>query len=364
MASSPRYRDHMHNLKPHTRRNSVAQSQYGFRAREWAGQPLSTIFVAYREAYGKSLEEVAQDLCLRRAHLRALESGAYGELPEFSYASGFVRSYAKYLGLPAEEMVSRFREHYADQSDRHVLKPRANSLQSGALVAYSPRWPSFAVLVIAALLLGASYMVMAAYTAATNPQVEAAPSLEFASTDAEPIEVATPDPLDEFDIIIEIDEPAEDDINIVFEGDPTPRPDDSPTIVDQPLVGEIGQTLVYGVALPQPRPAVIDATPQPLERADLQHRVVIKATGRAHLTILDHETSTPFLRSEYQRGDSYLVPDDKIVRLLSTDVDRLEIIIDGIAYRVAPAIAALNDPLVLDPDVIVGTTQLIRIDTN
>ena len=359
MASRPRYRDHMHNLKPHTRRTSAAQSQYGYRAREWAGQPLGTIFVAYREAYGKTLEEAAQDLCLRRAHLRALESGAYGDLPEFSYSSGFVRSYAKYLGLPAEEMVSRFREHYADQSDRHALKPRMSSLQSGALVAYSPRWPSFAVLVIAALLLGASYMVMAAYTAATNPRVASEPGLEFVSGQVAPTEVVSTDPLDDFDIFFEIDEGTDDPIDIVDE-----TLTQEPVIVVEEVLTDVDQVAVYGVAIPQARPEVIDVEPQALEPTDLQHRVVIRATGRAHLTILDHETSTPFLRAEYQRGDSYLVPNDKIVRLLSTDVDRLEIIIDGIGYRVAPAIAALNDPLVLDPDTIVGTTQLIRIDTN
>ena len=69
-----------------------------------------------------------------------------------------------------------------------------------------------------------------------------------------------------------------------------------------------------------------------------------------------------FLRSEYQRGDKYPVPDGKIVRLMSQDIDRLQITIDGVSYRVAPAIAALNEPLVLDPDTLPLTSQLIRIE--
>ena len=91
-------------------------------------------------------------------------------MPEISYAAGFVRSYAKYLGLPAEEMVGRFRESYREHAHARAPLPRVDALHQAATMAYSPRWPSFAVLIIAALLLGTSYMVMSAYTAATNPR--------------------------------------------------------------------------------------------------------------------------------------------------------------------------------------------------
>ena len=370
MVSLSQHSDHMHSLKFHSRRTSVAQSQYGYRTREWAGQSLGAILVAYREAYGKSLEEAAQDLCIRRADLRALEGGSYSDLPEFSYASGFVRSYAKYLGLPAEEMVSRFRECYADQADRNLLQPRVRRPQSSAIIDYSPRWPSFAVLVIAASLLGASYLVMAAYTAATNPSVAPDPRLRLVNEQNQSNEVESeavaPDPLDGLGIIFELDQDGEIPITIIDETtiDPAVDPTAEPIIVVEELIPNPGQVAVYGIPIPQPRPDMMDVRSQPLQPAELRHRVVIRATGRVHLTLLDHETRTPFLRTEYQRGDAYKVPNDKIVRLLSTDVDRLELVIDGVPYQVAPAIAALNDPLILDPDAIVGTTQIIPIDAN
>ena len=43
-----------------------------------------------------------------------LEDGRYDELPARPYAIGFVRSYAKYLGLPVDDMVARFREEIDD----------------------------------------------------------------------------------------------------------------------------------------------------------------------------------------------------------------------------------------------------------
>ena len=176
--------------------NPVAtpNSQYGFQSHEWAAEALGTIFTSYREAYGKSIDDVAQDLCLRRAHVRALESGHYADLPVASYSTGFVRSYAKYLGLPAEEMVTRFRNGLSAQTQPNKSAiPGYNSRIAAGTVAYSPRWPSFAVLVIAALLLGASYLVMSAYTRAVNPtQIEDAGTIIF------------DDPFDDFEITEEI----------------------------------------------------------------------------------------------------------------------------------------------------------------
>lgn len=64
---------------------------------------------AAREARGFDLAAVAQDLRIREQYLRALESGAYDELPGLPYATGFVQSYAKYLRLDPNDMVDRFK---------------------------------------------------------------------------------------------------------------------------------------------------------------------------------------------------------------------------------------------------------------
>ena len=350
----------MYHRTSNSRGLSAAQSRYGFRSREWSDQSLGTILVAYREAYGKSVEDVADDLCIRRIHIRALENATYGDLPEQSYASGFVRSYAKYLGLPPEEMVARFRESYRDHADKHAPPPRLEALATANTVSYSPRWPSFAVLLIAAVLLGSSYMVMAAYTAATNPipqtaEISSSDTLEYVSPAAN---FTSADTVLFDDIEIELDI----DLDPPIEPAAALDPNLDPINITEEIDGDLGETLVYGIGLPQNRPDSSSIEPEPLVRTDQQHRVVIEATGRAFLTVLDDATGEAFLRAEYQRGDKYSVPDDKIVRLLSLNVDRLEIRIDGVPYRVSPAIAALNEPLVLDPDVIPNTNDIIPIE--
>ena len=62
---------------------------------------------------------MAGQLHIRLAYLKAIEDGRFKDLPGLTYASGFVRSYADYLGLDGEEMVRRFREEIAGM-DRQV----------------------------------------------------------------------------------------------------------------------------------------------------------------------------------------------------------------------------------------------------
>lgn len=63
-----------------------------------------------RMAMGLSVEDVAAALRIRRVYLLALEEGRARDLPAPAYAVGFVRSYARALGLDHDEIVRRFRE--------------------------------------------------------------------------------------------------------------------------------------------------------------------------------------------------------------------------------------------------------------
>ncbi|MCB2102175.1 MAG: helix-turn-helix domain-containing protein, partial [Rhodobacterales bacterium] len=79
-----------------------------------------------RERRREDLEDVAENLCIRWVHLNAIESGSYEDLPGKTYAVGFVRSYAEYLGLDADEVVRRFRAESAAlraSSDLHFPSP-------------------------------------------------------------------------------------------------------------------------------------------------------------------------------------------------------------------------------------------------
>jgi cytoskeleton protein RodZ len=64
---------------------------------------------AARERFGWSLVDVSANLRIRYAHLAALEEGRIADLPGLAYAIGFLRAYAKLLGLDPDEMSRRLR---------------------------------------------------------------------------------------------------------------------------------------------------------------------------------------------------------------------------------------------------------------
>ena len=68
-----------------------------------------------------SLEDVAKETKIRASFLSAIESGDYHKLPSPSYAQGFVRNYASFLGLSEREMIILFRREFDQEKEVKVL---------------------------------------------------------------------------------------------------------------------------------------------------------------------------------------------------------------------------------------------------
>ena len=61
-----------------------------------------------REARKQDLEDVVKSLRIRRRYLQALEMGDYEALPGPIQARGFLRNYARFLGLSVEDVLARY----------------------------------------------------------------------------------------------------------------------------------------------------------------------------------------------------------------------------------------------------------------
>ena len=61
-----------------------------------------------REHKGVTMQQAAEDTRIREKFLQAIESGDYQSLPGTVYTKGFLRNYAQYLGLDAEEMLALY----------------------------------------------------------------------------------------------------------------------------------------------------------------------------------------------------------------------------------------------------------------
>jgi len=74
-----------------------------------------------REEKDLSLEEVAKATKIRTSFLIAIEKGDYKKLPSSTYAHGFVRNYAKFLGLDEREVLALFKREYDEEKYLKVL---------------------------------------------------------------------------------------------------------------------------------------------------------------------------------------------------------------------------------------------------
>ncbi|PIP74278.1 MAG: hypothetical protein CO135_03940 [Candidatus Levybacteria bacterium CG_4_9_14_3_um_filter_35_16] len=81
------------------------------------GQKLQEV----RLEKGLNLDEVASQTKIRHNFLVAIEKGEYSKLPSGAYAQGFVRNYARFLGLPEKETLALFRREFDENKHFHVL---------------------------------------------------------------------------------------------------------------------------------------------------------------------------------------------------------------------------------------------------
>lgn len=80
-----------------------------------------------REKLGLTLDEVENTTRIRKRHLEALESGELEELPSPVQARGFLRNYADFLGLDADEVLLQFAENLQTDDRRRDKRPNVDT---------------------------------------------------------------------------------------------------------------------------------------------------------------------------------------------------------------------------------------------
>lgn len=71
---------------------------------------LGDDFRSAREARGLTLSDVAEQIHIRSVYLNAIENEDWKSIGAPVYVRGFIRTYARYLGLDAEAAVARFNQ--------------------------------------------------------------------------------------------------------------------------------------------------------------------------------------------------------------------------------------------------------------
>lgn len=152
---------------------------------------------AAREAQGLDLATVAQRLRLMERQIDAIEKGDFESLGQPVFARGFVRNYARLLGLDAEALVASMQPqaHVIEVQEEPEAEPaRVETARSSGLGWLMSPWVLVlvcAALVVIAMPVGLYYWLNSGDDdlppVASGPEV-----LAPASPDASPVEPAAP----------------------------------------------------------------------------------------------------------------------------------------------------------------------------
>ena len=91
-----------------------------------ASRTLGQTLAAERERQGLSRHDAAQRLHMSAWQVEALETGDYGKLPKGTFLRGFVRNYAKVLGLAAEGLLGQLPEEAPRDRKPGIVVPTQN----------------------------------------------------------------------------------------------------------------------------------------------------------------------------------------------------------------------------------------------
>ena len=113
-------------------------------------QSVGAVLGAARRAAGLELDVIARDTRVPLRHLRALEEDDHSALPALPYALGFIKSYARAVGLDAESVAAQFRGE--TQITPHVPVVKDEPMDERRLPSRALVWGSAALII--AILVG------------------------------------------------------------------------------------------------------------------------------------------------------------------------------------------------------------------
>lgn len=280
---------------------------------------------AARERLGWLLEDVAAALCIRLPHLEALEDGRIDLLPGNAYAVGFLRTYARALGLDPDEIARRFKAEASEVNRRTELTFPAPMPQRGV--------PAGAMILLGVVLAIGAYAGWYRLSGEGRlPPETIAPVPERLATLAEQAippsaQAASPAP-------------------VVVAAAPA-APQALAPVPDQPAppVPSISPSSAAAAAMPPP-----SGLPQEAPAPD-QPRIVVQATADAWLQVRDRNGGV-LLNKTLHSGETWPVPLRPNLVLTTGNAGGTQLVVDGVATSIPGGAGAVRRDLPLDADLI------------
>ena len=272
--------------------------------------PLETVGQDLRAARlrrGDDLATVSKALKIRKDHLESIEEDRIESLPGRTYAVGFVRSYADYLGLDSGQCVERFKAEIAGREHADTAQP-VTVIDEDEHRRLPQGWKIIAGVIVLAMLYGVYYVITSTSAMLSQPVTPPPPStVEGRTVAARP----TPQPAS----------PAPAPVTA------TTPPATTPDATATPAPGQPPATAPGATPAP---PAVPDALPagQVYGKNNAGSRVVLRVHQPTHI-VVQGEDGMIYINRTLNAGDTYQVPNMVGLTLTTANANAVEIDLDG-----------------------------------
>jgi cytoskeleton protein RodZ len=138
-------------------------------------------FRAARESRRLSIPDVSEQIHIRSVYLQAIEEEGWSAVAAPVYIRGFIRTYARFLGLDAEDAVARFNGVVVEPKPETRPEPQILPQRSGPLPAWL--WAAGATAVLLVLFVGYNYYRLQKSTQAAITAEAVLPALPSVRTE-------------------------------------------------------------------------------------------------------------------------------------------------------------------------------------
>jgi cytoskeleton protein RodZ len=309
--------------------------------------PLETVGSDLRAARlrrGDEIAQVSRALKIRKDHLEALENDRLEDLPGKTYAIGFVRSYARHLGLDSAQYVERFKRDISGRAEEHAREP-APIHQDDRRLSYGWRIMAGVVLV---LLIWGGWRLLSPGTESNQP-VPPPPVLSPPKPAAKPApqavvappQTAVPSPAADTvpPAAATVEQQQASAMPPPAAGAKTPATSISPPPRTSPSAGAPSQA---AAAVPAVGPG------QVFGALNRNPRVVLRTRSDARVTVRGPDGQI-LLNRDLKAGDVYQVPNMPGATLATSNAGAVEVDVDGIALGRAGQPQQILGRVLLDP---------------
>lgn len=311
--------------KPAAKQTAPAVSSAAKPAEEEKEGKVGLLLKEVRLKKGKELSEIAQELCIRRVYLAAIEDSDYDNIPEYPYGIGFIRSYADYLGLNGVDIV----QMYKDEAEANLRKNNPYFVIEPQVEATVP---SKKYLMISLIAVFAIYFAWAMYNRMTEENEDAVMVEETVAADSDSAGDSAADfPLkvEDFSTTTENADSASETLPVV---DASNAEDNNPQVV----VKE--ESFVAAETAPKAETPAPSAEPaQVKDSAEAKTKgLVIKVKKETWIEVKSPDKL--YISKVLQPGDTYKLPEDSNLKLSVGRADGVDVTMDGkTVYNVSPS---------------------------